>query len=121
MKKILIVIAMLALVFSVSAQKFYTGRYYSRPRVVVTTGIYSPFYPYGYPFYPYPYSVYPAIPTRLELKIEKIRNDYNDKIWSARHDKTLGRKERNATVHELKHERDQAVLDAKSNYYKTKQ
>ena len=116
------IIAMVGLTFAASAQKFYAAHHYSRPRVMVSAGVYSPFYPYGYlgPYYPYPNTTYPVMPTRLEIKIDNIRNDYSDRIWSARHDKTISRTERRATILKLKHERDQAILDTKSNYYKTK-
>ncbi|MDP4263814.1 MAG: hypothetical protein Q8941_14900 [Bacteroidota bacterium] len=122
MKKLLIILAVSGLAISASAQRFSHGggRYYGRSRVVISTGIYAPYYPYGYygyPFYAYPYG-YMERPTRLELKIEDIRNDYQDKIWSARHDKSLSRKERKETVHRLKQERDQAIIDARRNYYK---
>jgi hypothetical protein len=117
---------LLVAVFAIGAyaQKFYPVRPYPRSHVVITTGVYAPYYPYGYvgPFYPYPYpfGYYPVRETKLERKIEDIQNDYKDRIWSARHDNTLSRKERKATVHELKHERDLAIADAKKNYYKTK-
>jgi len=123
MKKLLIILAVTGLAFSASASPVIRGgRYYhSRPHVIVSAGIYSPFYPYySYPFYPYPVVGYPARPTKLELKIEDIQNDYKDKIWSARHDKSLSRQERKSTVQELKHERDQAIIDTKKNYYKMK-
>jgi hypothetical protein len=35
----------------------------------------------------------------------------------AKHDKTIHRKERKKKVHELEHERDQAIIDAKKAYY----
>jgi hypothetical protein len=122
MKRMLIILTLTGLAFSVSAQKFYGRGYYARPRVVISTGFYSPFYPYGYfsPYYAFGYPIPPMRETRLELRLENIRNDYRDRIWSARHDKTLTRSQRRATVHALKHERDQAILDAKRNYYKTK-
>jgi hypothetical protein len=87
-------------------------------------GGFGPFYPYyspfyGYPYYPYgPTYGYMARPSRLELQIQDIRTDYRDKIWSARHDKSLTRDERKKTVHSLKTERDQAIIDAQKNYYK---
>lgn len=126
MKKLLIILLAGGLAFSASAQKFVNrGSYYHpRSRVVISTGIYAPLHPYygygyySYPFYPYPY--YIERPTRLDLKIEDIRNDYRDRIWSARHDKTLPRKERRNMVHKLKHERDEAIIEAKRNYHKTK-
>ena len=119
MKKLVAILILTGLVMTASAQKFYRGGYHSRPRVIVSAGVYSPFYPYyGYPFYPYPYATYRDRPTRLDMKIDDIRNDYREKIWSARHDKSLSRQERKKTVHELKHDRDQAITDAKRNYYK---
>ena len=125
MKKLLIILLATGLALCVSAQKFYHGGrpYYGRSRVVISSGIYSP-YPYygsyyGYPFYPYPHDYYyMGRPTKLELKIEDIKNDYGEKIWSARHDKSLPRKERRKNVHLLKHERDQAIIQAKRDYYK---
>ena len=52
-------------------------------------GGYHPYYrPYWYdPFYrpyrAYRYDYYR--PTKLDLQIEDIKNDYDDKIWSVRH------------------------------------
>ncbi|MEI9946653.1 MAG: hypothetical protein WDN26_20825 [Chitinophagaceae bacterium] len=120
MKTVLIIIFASALSISASAQKFGSRPMYHpvRSHVVISTGIYAPYSPYyGYYGFPYSYPMYAPRPTRLELKIDDIRNDYQDKIWSAKHDKTISRKEKRATVHELKHERDKAVIDAKRNYY----
>src|SRR5262245_24749905 len=126
MKKILIMALVAGLSFSAftaSARGIvHPGRVYGRSHVVVSTGIYAPFYPYygfyGYP-YPYPPFGYAPRPTRLDLKIEGIQNDYREKIWSARRDHSMDRKERKATVHQLKSDRDQAITDAKRNYYKS--
>lgn len=128
MKRLLIVLFSFALALGASAQKMGHVRAfaYSRPRVVVGLGAFAPLYPYyglGYsPYSPYgaygPRYRYGNRPTRLDLKIQDIKNDYQDKIWSARHDKTLPRNERKKLVHQLKHERDQAVTDAKRSYYK---
>jgi len=124
MKKILIMLIIGGFAYSASAQKIYPVRpYYPRTHVVVTSRFYGPYYPYGYfgPFYPYPYTLgyRPTHETKLERKIADIQADYKDRIWSARHDNTLSRSERRATVHQLKHERDLAIADAKKNYYKT--
>jgi hypothetical protein len=123
MKKLIIIVLAAGLALSASAQKFgHRGVYYARPRIVVTSGVFSPFYPYyGNPFYPYPSYGYMHRPTRLDLKIEDIKNDYKDKIWSAKHDNSLTRKERKNTVHELRHERDEAIIQAKRDYYKPKE
>ena len=126
MKKLLIILLATGLVLGASAQKFHRGGrpYYGRSRVIISSGIYSP-YPYygsyfGYPFYPYNDYYYMGRPTKLELKIEDIKNDYQDRIWSARHDQSLPRKERRKNIHRLKHERDQAIIQAKRDYYKMK-
>jgi len=131
MKKIMIVMLALGLGIGASAQHFghggFGGRrvYVAPPRVSVGIGLgYSPFYS---PFYsPYAYSPYgynsiyarPYRPTKLDLQIEDIKNDYEDKIWSAKHDESLSKKERRRVVHDLRSERDQAITDAKRNYYK---
>lgn len=124
MKKILIVVLVTGFAINASAQRYSHGGggFYGRPRVMVSTGFYSPFYPYyglfGYPFYPYPAYGYMQRPTRLDMQIADIKNDYRDKIASARQDKSLSRKQRKRTIQQLKNERDQAIIDAKRNYYK---
>ena len=125
MKKLLIITFTLAIGLGAFAQHpgARVGRYYySRPRVSIGIG-YTPLIPYyglGYgPFYPYPsYYGYAHRPTKLDLTIEDIKNDYQNRIWSARHDDSLTGKARRQKVHELKHERDQAIIDAKKSYYK---
>ena len=118
----LIIICALGLTLSASAQK--VVHVVPRARVSVGVGFggfgYSPFYGYYNPFYAYPpYGYgYNARPSKLDLEIEDIRNDYKDRIWSARHDEHLSRKDRRKEVHTLKSERDQAVLQAKMDYYK---
>ncbi len=128
MKKLMVIVVALGLAMGASAQHgrgFGGGHAYFAPRVSVGVGLgYSPFYysPFGYyPFgYPYGYNGYNRSyrPSKLQVQIEDIKNDYSDKIWSAKHDTNLSRKERRREVHELKSERDQAINDAKRSYYK---
>jgi len=122
MKKILVMLFAVALVSGVSAQgHFYRGGGYYRSGVSVGVGLgyYAPLYPYyGYPYYAYPPYGYEARPSKLSLKIEDIKSDYNDKIYSVKQDPSLSGKERRQKVRELKHERDQAIDDLKRNYYK---
>ncbi|MEO5592774.1 MAG: hypothetical protein ABIR15_04695 [Chitinophagaceae bacterium] len=131
MKKLMVIAVALGLAFGASAQRFGHGGfgrggghvYIAPPRVSVGIG-YSPFYaPYYSPFgySPYGYNnVYGRSyrPSKMEMKIEDIKNDYKDKIYSAKHDDSLTRKERRQTVHQLRSERDQAINDLKRNYYK---
>ncbi len=119
----MIILFSLGLTVAASAQH-YGHRVYVRPRVVVGVGAYAPFAPYwGYGYYPWgvPYgSYYSARSSRLEMKVQDIKADYKDRIWSARHDKTLSRAQRKQEVHQLKHERDEAIIQARRNYYKTR-
>jgi hypothetical protein len=121
MKKLLIIAVSLGLAIGASAQRFHgVGGFYGGPRVVVGVGyapFYSPFYNPYYPFGVYPYG-YAHRPSKLDLKIQDIKNDYNDRIWSVKHDKSLTGKERRHQVHLLKQERDRDIQDAKLNYYK---
>lgn len=121
MKTLMIILLAVGLSFSASAQKGFHGGY-GRPHVVVRAAPFAPFYPYyGFGYgYPYPYAPYYGYsrPSKLQLEIQDIRNDYRDKIWSARHDNSLSRSERRKTIHDLKTERDQAINDAQKNYYK---
>ena len=108
---------------SASAQK--NSRYrYPPPRThtSISVGIGSPYYsPYYSPFYR-PYSYYRAPiysrPTRLENEIADIKADYNDRIWSAKHDNSLSKSERKAEIRRLKSERDRAIRDAEYNYHR---
>jgi len=128
MKRLLIIMLSLGLVAGASAQKVRVGgvHYIHSPRVIVYGGAYAPFYPYyGFGFspwgYPYPYAPYAYNrPSKLTLQIEDIKNDYKDKIWSAKHDKTISKQERKEQVRQLKKERDQLIEDKKANYYKEK-
>ncbi|MEO6315083.1 MAG: hypothetical protein ABIU63_07710 [Chitinophagaceae bacterium] len=133
MKKLMVIALAVGLALGADAQHFGSrgggGRgghghvFIAPPRVSLGFGyssFYSPFYsPFGYsPYYGYNGYGHASRPTKLDLQIEDIKNDYKDKIWSAQHDDNLNRKERRKTVHELRSERDQAVTDAKRNYYK---
>ena len=55
----------------------------------------------------------------MELRIEDIKSDYKDRIWSARHDTNLSKGERKAEIRRLRSERDQAIRDAERNYHNT--
>lgn len=129
MKRVLIISLAVMLAGSVSAQKVRVrdrdDRFYARPRVSVGIGLgayplFNPYYPYYWygPAYGYPYGYYrPYHESRLDIQIEQIRNDYQDRIWSVRHDNSLSRSERKQKVHSLKHERDDAILQARKDYY----
>jgi hypothetical protein len=122
----LIIICALGLTFHASAQKVIRAapRYYPRSHVSVGVGFgtWGPYSPYYYnPWYAYPPGYgygYRQRPTKLDLEIQDIQLDYKDRIWSARHDESISRKERRQKVHDLKHERDNEVLQAKKDYYK---
>ena len=128
MKKLLIILLIVTGVsLSASAQhRYYVRNSYPRSHVVVSVGrpIY-PYHSYGYydpfyhPYYSYGYYGYYSRPSQLDLKIEDIRNDYQDKIWSAKNDNSLSRAERKRIVHRLRYERDQAINQAKRNYYRS--
>lgn len=137
MKKLIICGMSLLLATGVMAQWGYHGRYYSGPRVSIGIGIpvspfgYAPFYAYPPPLYAYPplgygfgygYGYSPGYryynrPTKLDIQIEKIKNNYAHQISEVKHDKSIRRKERKKKIHELEQERDKAIIDAKKAYY----
>lgn len=102
------------------------GGYSYAPRVIISGGYYSPFnsyYGYYNPLYGYPYSqgyMNNVRPSKLTLKVEDIKNDFADRIYSVRQDNSLTGKDRRQKIRELKKEREQAVDDLKSNYYKNR-
>jgi len=139
MKKLIVVGLSLMLVTGVSAQYHYRGGFYARPRVSIGIGFgvpfspfyggyygYSPFfgypplgygYPYGYP-YGYGYGYRNGYrPSKLDLQIRDIKNDYANRIYMVKHDKTIKRKERKKQIHELEHDRDKAIIQAQKDYY----
>ncbi|HYM93379.1 MAG TPA: hypothetical protein VET23_04520 [Chitinophagaceae bacterium] len=125
MKKVIILLIVMAVSLGATAQRHFVGHEgYRGQHIVVAAG--RPFYyPSYYGFYdPFYYPFYPSyrypVESRLELKIADIRNDYQDKIWSARHDKSLSKAKRKEIIHQLKHERNEAVNKAKTNYYKSR-
>lgn len=137
MKTILMVCLAVVITTAASAQKYNRGRYpQPRVRTSISVGIGSPYYsPYRSPFYrsyprTYPYSYYGtpygtpystpiySRPTRLDNEIADIKAEYNDRIWSVRHDKSYSKSERKAEIRRLKSERDRAVRDAEYNYHR---
>ncbi len=135
MKKLLMIGLSLALVFGASAQRghiggggyHYGGGFYGGPRVSLGFGFggynpyggfYSPYF--GYPFGPFGYGNGYGYnrPSKLAMKVADIKNDYADKIWSAKQDKSLTHRQRRQTIRNLKNERDQQIEDLRANYYK---
>jgi len=125
MKTILMFCLAIVITTAASAQKYNRHRY-AQPRVrtSVSIGIGSPYHygsPYRSPFYrPYPVYSAPvyARPTRLDNEIANIKAEYNDRIWSARQDKSLSKSERKREIRLLKSERDRAIRDAQYNYHR---
>lgn len=130
MKKLFIILFSLGLALGASAQRHGGGHIgghrggFHHSTIII--GAYAPFgyyAPWGYygglwsPWNPFP-PAYESTPSKLDLEIQNIREDYKDKIWSARHS-DLSKAERKKEVHELKHERTQAIIEAQKNYYKS--
>jgi len=121
MKTILMFCLAFIITIGASAQKYNSQpNLYPKPRVhtSISVGIGTPYYS---PFYrPYPYYGTPIYsrPTGLENEIADIKADYNDRIWSAKHDNSLSRSERKSEVRRLKSERDRAIRDAEFNYHR---
>lgn len=122
MKTILVFCFAFVITTSAAAQKYYGHPYYHpRAHTYVGIGLGFPYYSYPPFYYPYYYgSPFYTRPTKLEREIADIKSDYQDKIWSARHDKSLTHSERKSEVHRLKAERDTALRDAEYNYHKKK-
>ena len=131
MKKLLLIVLAVASVSAVSAQKIVRGggrvHYVRPPHVIVgigAGGFYNPFYsPWGMggfysPFYP-GYGFYNSRPSKLDMKVEDIKSEYQDKIHTARADKTVPRRERKQIIKDLKKERDETILQARKDYYES--
>ncbi len=120
------IIVMLAITVGVASAKAQRGHGYYHGgggrTIIVSGGYYNPYYAYGAfsPYYGYPYNGYriASRPSKLDMQVAEIRNDYADKIESVRLDNTLPGKERRAKIREFRRQRDADVLAAKQNYYK---
>ncbi|HTB51135.1 MAG TPA: hypothetical protein VK718_00050 [Ferruginibacter sp.] len=131
MKKVLIAMLFAAITFSASAQRhfggggfYHGGGGFYGPRVSFGIGYpyYAPFYyPYYYGGYPYYYGGGYRVPGKLELQIQDIKNDYKQRIWDAKHDMGIPRRERRRHVRQLKHDEDQAIINAQRDYYTNRQ
>jgi hypothetical protein len=133
MKKLLIVLLSFGLTFGASAQvKVGGSARYVRPRVAVVNVVpvmpYSGFGYYGYsPFYSRFYSPFydpffgptrfQSAPSKLDLQIEDIKNEFQYKISTVRNDKSLTKDERKQQIRELRHSREDAIIEAKKSYY----
>jgi len=126
MKKFIVILFATFLTTGVFAQKVIRGGGVRiiAPRPVIAWGAYSPFY-YGYnPYWglgnPNGYNQMHNRPTKLDLQIADIKNDYQQKIRSARSDKSISKSERKQIITDLKHDREQEIIEAKRNYYKSR-
>jgi len=138
MKKLLIVLLSIGFILGAAAQPKIGGTFrgggsvggghYVRPRVTVVAPYtyVSPYYGFGLgygfgysPFYDpfYRYPRYQSQPSQLDLQIEDIKNDFKYQISTVKHDKSLAKDVRKQKVRDLKHEREDAILDAKKSYY----
>jgi hypothetical protein len=107
------------MVISACAQHRYVRGHYYRPGTRIAIG-YNAYYPYDPFYYPsWSYRPYYYRPSGLELRIEDIQSDYRDRIWSARHDDNLSKRERRIKIHQLKSERDEAIRNAERNYHRS--
>jgi len=124
MKKVSIVLFSVIMALSASAQKVVVAPrihtfphvvYYSRP-YFYNPYFYNPYY-FGFNWYGQPAYNYHR-PTKLEGQIQDIENEYSDRIKSVRADDSLTHHDRREKIRDLRHERDQAIDDAKKSYYK---
>lgn len=122
MKKVLIVLFSIIIGLSASAQK----KVVVRPVIPLGPRVVYYYHPhYWHPYYGMNYSWYYGQrpyyyhhTTKLERQIADIKNEYSDRIYSVRQDDSLTHHERRAKIRELKYECNEAVDDARKNYYK---
>jgi hypothetical protein len=57
------------------------------------------------------------MPNQLELQVRDIKNDYGQQIKDVKHDKALTRRERRAKIDQLKTGRDNAIVQARHDYF----
>lgn len=138
MKRLAIILFSIGLTLGASAQKIGGGfkggiRGTYRPHVTIVAPV-APIYPsygyyglgYGYmynpynPFYDPFYNRRSYQPTQLDLQIDEIKNEYKFKIDSAKDDKSLSKDQKKQLVRDLKHQRENDIIEAKKEYYKSR-
>ncbi len=132
MKKLLIIMLVLGLASGASAQSVKRNIRSISPRATIVRVVpaypfYNPYYGFGYryspfysPFYdPFFGPRYQSTPSELDLEIEDIQNEYSHKLSTVRKDKSLSKDERKQQIRDLKHEREDAIIEVKKNYYKS--
>lgn len=142
MKKLLIAVLLIGVTMGTSAQpkiggvarggiiRGGGGVQFVRPRVTVIAP-YAPAYGYyGYgsmyrspfydPFYDpfYRNSRIQRQPSQLDLQIDDIKEDFDYQIDTVKDDKNLTKDEKKQKVRYLKHLREDAISEAKKNYYR---
>ncbi len=147
MKKLWMLVAVTGIAFSVTAQrgvKSYSSGIIKGPKVVTVVrpafGLYNPRFGYGYspfgysPFAYSPFGYRPfgfgqafyepntplRQPSKIDLTIEQIKNDFGYQIATVRNNEALERSERREKIRGLKHDRDGAIINAKREYYDRK-
>jgi hypothetical protein len=136
MKRWMVCMLALGLTLGATAQTIKTPRgYYPRARVIrVAPVVRYPFYGgamglgfgYGYGYNPYGFyspfwnspRVIETVPSQLSLQLEDINNDFQYQIKNVRKDKTLAKEERKQKIRDLKHQREDAIIEAKKSFYK---
>lgn len=78
------------------------------------SSFYSPFY--GNSFYEPRRVEY--TPSELQLELDDIENEFSYQISSARKDKSVSGKERREKIRELRHRKEDAIIEAKKAYLK---
>lgn len=133
MKQLIGIFIIISMVTGASAQKNVIAqpvRPSASPKVIVVRPYnpwYSPYYGFnrwGYdPFGYYSYFGWRSAantntpPSALDLNIEQIRNDFGHEISTVRHDDNLTKGEKKQKIRDLKHERKNAIISAKQEYY----
>ncbi|MCW3111713.1 MAG: hypothetical protein JWR18_109 [Segetibacter sp.] len=114
------------------------GVRYVQPRVTIIAP-YTPIYPYygyglgygsrfglssrlGYGYSPFNDPFYnqrfaDERPSQLDLQIDDIKNEYEYKIDTVKDDKNLSKDEKKQKVRDLKHQREDEIIEAKKKYY----
>ena len=99
----------------VSPRPYYSPYY--RPYYGYRSWGYSPYgYGFGNPYYGFGQASV-SVPTQLDLEIERIKSDYGHELSDVRHDKSISKQERKQKIRDIKHDRENAIIEAKRDYY----